>query len=402
VIQILGVFTVWRCKIYDTVEVDWKSIDAYDVVLTSNVFLLDDERTFSKDRLFSNAIEELMREVELPSAVPLRACTDLEEGVVAVTYKPQWPDELYIALLVCNVNELLCNDWAGGPLEILAALIAGEAARRVASRHPDPIIRSRLLEVAGHAERILKPIARFILGEEVDTKELVDAMRGLAEIYEHPPVTIFETLDKLKEALGEEDFRKLRKMLEEVVKRSYLGIGPYMGFTFAYLRVSRDGGNSVLPTGAVGAILAVPLKPGYESQQHVLDAIDLVVRHYIYTFRSGEILDVAAKTMKEIPSDSHVILYVAKEFDDRIDAFRDPPREDVLRMVEAYIGAFVESYEKGSMASRTVRLGDGRKLHIIVSGEVSMDDMFKYSVLLLSNYEIKSSIPQGLHNQGFH
>jgi len=357
-----------------------------------------------------------MREVRLPSVVPLRACIDLEDGVVAVVYKephPQLPDKFYITLLACNVSELLCSYWIGDPPDLLAALIVGEAARRAASRHPNPAARSKLLELAESAERILKPIARFILGEEVDVKDLTNAMRRHAEIYKHSLVTIFEPpypeasftiLDKLKEALGEEDFQKLRKMLEGAVERSYLGIGPFMGFTFAYLRVSRGGMNTLLPDDAVGAILAVALKPEdlkFESAQHMLDAIDVGARPLIYTFKSREILDIATKTLKETSFDSYAILYVVKRFDDNIDTFTYPLKGDVLRLVETYINAYIESYEKDSVVSRIVRLSDGRKLHIIVPREPYVVDKFENTILLLSNHEIKATFLYNFIDSGY-
>jgi len=383
----------WRCKIYGSVEVDWKSVDVYYIVASSSNFSLSViGRGLFDDHLFSSAVEELVKEVKLPNVVLLRACVNLEDGLVAVTYREphlKLPDRFYITLLVCNVNELLCSYWIGDPPDLLAALIMGEAARRAASR-----------QLADSAEQILAPIAKFILGEEVDAKKLVDAMRGQAEIYTNSRVTIFEELNKLKEALGEEDFQKLRRRLEEVAGRSYLGSGPFMGFTFAYLRTSRDERGSLLPAGTTGAILVVALKPESESQ-HLLDAVDTGIRPYIYTFKSGEILDIATRTMKEKPFDLAAILYVAKRFDNNIGTITDPAKEDVLRMIETYINAFIESYEKDSVVSKTVRLSDGRKLHIIVPREQDVVDKFENTLLLLSNHEIKATFLYNFIDSGY-
>jgi len=110
---------------------------------------------------------------------------------------------------------------------------------------------------------------------------------------------------------------------------------------------------------------------------------------YFKVFRNKEVFNAVVNMIRKVPFDTTTLTEVMEHFDD-VGMFKDLAREDLLRMVEAYANLFIESYEKGDIASATLRLSDGRKLHIIVPGERNTAGKLRNTILLLSNHEIKA------------
>jgi len=330
----------------------------------------------------------LLRKIKLPDRVPLRACVDVDEGLVIVVY--QALGDFRIAF--CNVNELLCIKWVMlRPIDILAVLVTEETARRVASGQVNPEVRSGLLKVADFVEQILAPMARFILGEDISPDGLVDAARRLVEAvkprYTYNAIysTIFEELDRLREALGGRSFRKLRERLKRAVERSYLGDD--RTWNEGVLYIPRDERNSLLPSEASGVIVSVRRR-SVPKPRHLLDAFE-AMKAFI-TFKNREVFDIVVNAFRGAPQVPVALITGISFHFDNLDKFKDLSKEDVLRLLEASLKTAIESYKTDSVASTTLRLSDGRKLHIIVPRTSEfLSRRFEHILLLLSNHEIR-------------
>jgi len=329
------------CRVRKSVVVDWSS--------------------------FGATAEEL-KKFGLPDELLLRTCVDFDEGVLVGTYWEPLGSKAY--LVVCNLNELICRFWGDDPRGILAVL-------------------RRAVEDQTPAARELSLLVRFILGEDVEIGELAGAMRKHAV----DVGSILGLLDALGGALGEEDFQKLRGLLEKVVEKSFLT----WDRGEAYLGVHRSKRNSLLPDNVAGAILTTYFYPKRESRG-MLGKFGGSL--YLTMFRSEEVFEKAVKMLKEASFRPHDVIYVFKRFDE-LGEFTSLTREDVLKLLEAFIAVVTESHKRGSVASKTVRLGDGRKLHVIVPRKQNLLDKFDDAILLLSNHEIKATFLKDFTDSGY-
>jgi len=362
----------WKCRIHGDVRVSWDSVSASHV--EDSLDLVVYHAVGVGGSWFHGEIgeiEELLKNVKLAEVIPLRACINLDEGLVVASFRdPLFAD--YIDLVACNANELLCIKWVAKPQDLLATLVGDEVARRAALRNPK--FRDEYLEVAGFVETVLAPMARFILGEDVDMEKLVGAMRRAGEQY----TFIHNELNRLEEALSEEDFRKLRELVKEATHRNFLAWHDEVTAVFSIPRV---GENSLMPDGTVGAIVAAYSWSGLDRLGNWRAFVAL---------KNREVYNMAVSVLKEAPHTLFEVAHNIAGIESRLSKITDLTGEDLSRFLEALTKTLIESYRKNDVAFTKTGLSDGRKLYIIVPRYRDFRLKFNSTILILTNHDLKA------------
>lgn len=327
----------------------------------------------------------------LPPVTDLRsyACVNFEEGLVVVTGFDRYAFCTSFGLMFCNVNELRCVSRVIGCVdEVLLAPLVAEAAERAVERvEEDSWDRGMLLEVIRFSRKILAPIRPLLTGEKVDWRGLVEAVQLM--VGEKPGLArpIVGLIPRIARKLERGDRERFLELAGRAIEAGRVSEWPTIGsLKETVLASERDEKNSLMPGNVAGEICIIEhyVKEGGLLSLEPKDVIDM----YCEQFRSREIFVAVREVARRLRLDNW-LLKSLRELDNT-EKFEGISREDLVKLVKTALEATAESFQKGDIASRTVKLSDGRKLHVITPRKESASYLFLYSILLLANHEIKA------------
>jgi len=163
----------------------------------------------------------------------------------------------------------------------------------------------------------------------------------------------------------------------------------------------RDAKNSLMPSWATGEIclieyfdrerelLELKQKEYHNIKKRLIELKSVDVHTNCKLFVNQELFDILTKALRKIVA--YPEFFELLPLFDRPNEFKGFTREDLFKLLEAALDTLAKSIEKEDIASATVKLSDGRKLHVIVPAKSGVRSRFQDTILLISNLEIEAT-----------